>query len=403
MGDIHYGIICDGCNDNIYGTRYKCASCPDYDLCSKCYGDIEKHHDLGHTFYHLKTPVARDQRWQLAYQAPLYAEGVDVASLSDVHEGFYCDGCDVSPIKGVRYRCMDCVDYDLCEKCRADDHINHDKSHKMIIIPKALTDKDFIEAAVENAENTEKEMAREEQKKAELEQQKWNRDDLLRKREVIEDAMRGLLLEREERRKAFEEEMAVSEPVVAAGQSTSPAPSVPGAAIELQPVTPVNNDEEDSEEIIASAPASVRGIQISSPSAPVTPVTPEQATPIVTVVEDEPASNSMSSSNLSFPRLQLSTENIVIESPMLEPLEPLDDDAKTQTLTSPTEDDVHSLISDLSHDHWSDDDGESFHDSQMDNEEDEFELLDVESIDGAKEDENSQQLATSLRASTLRT
>jgi len=30
----HPNIVCDGCENGILGTRYKCLSCPDFDLCS---------------------------------------------------------------------------------------------------------------------------------------------------------------------------------------------------------------------------------------------------------------------------------------------------------------------------------------------------------------------------------
>ncbi len=36
-----------------------------------------------------------------------------------VHRGIKCDSCSAMPIRGIRYRCANCVDYDLCEQCEA--------------------------------------------------------------------------------------------------------------------------------------------------------------------------------------------------------------------------------------------------------------------------------------------
>lgn len=36
-----------------------------------------------------------------------------------VHQGYTCDGCQVHPIVGTRYKCSVRPDYDLCEKCEA--------------------------------------------------------------------------------------------------------------------------------------------------------------------------------------------------------------------------------------------------------------------------------------------
>lgn len=51
----HDGTMCDTCRQQpIFGIRWKCAECGNYDLCSICYhGD--KHH-LRHRFYRIATP-----------------------------------------------------------------------------------------------------------------------------------------------------------------------------------------------------------------------------------------------------------------------------------------------------------------------------------------------------------
>ncbi|XP_048582357.1 E3 ubiquitin-protein ligase MIB1-like [Nematostella vectensis] len=53
----HDGTMCDGCRmQPIFGMRWKCAECGNYDLCSTCYhGD--KHH-LRHRFYRINQPGA---------------------------------------------------------------------------------------------------------------------------------------------------------------------------------------------------------------------------------------------------------------------------------------------------------------------------------------------------------
>ncbi|XP_046464606.1 E3 ubiquitin-protein ligase MIB1-like [Daphnia pulex] len=51
----HEGTMCDTCHQQpIYGIRWKCAECTNYDLCSICYHS-DKHH-LRHRFYRITTP-----------------------------------------------------------------------------------------------------------------------------------------------------------------------------------------------------------------------------------------------------------------------------------------------------------------------------------------------------------
>ena len=34
-----------------------------------------------------------------------------------IHENVKCDGCGIFPVKGIRYKCSVCKDFDYCEEC----------------------------------------------------------------------------------------------------------------------------------------------------------------------------------------------------------------------------------------------------------------------------------------------
>lgn len=36
-----------------------------------------------------------------------------------VHDGIWCDHCGQCPIRGIRYKCLECVNYDLCACCES--------------------------------------------------------------------------------------------------------------------------------------------------------------------------------------------------------------------------------------------------------------------------------------------
>jgi len=67
--DTHYNIICDGCGMNpIQGARYKCAICPDYDLCSAC--EAKGDHPEEHALVKLKVPTKIDVRAERSVDSP---------------------------------------------------------------------------------------------------------------------------------------------------------------------------------------------------------------------------------------------------------------------------------------------------------------------------------------------
>jgi len=103
----------------IRGDRYKCTheSCPDYDLCSAC--EAKNVHPSSHPLIKIRAP------------APATAPTVPTG---EVHLGVTCDGCNTSPITGVRYKCSVCPDYDLCEACEAKGAAVHPAHHALIKI-----------------------------------------------------------------------------------------------------------------------------------------------------------------------------------------------------------------------------------------------------------------------------
>ena len=54
----------------------------------------------------------------------------------EIHWRFICDGCGMAPIKGIRYHCEECKDFDFCEKCHKDKKDAH--SHKFLAVEKSI-------------------------------------------------------------------------------------------------------------------------------------------------------------------------------------------------------------------------------------------------------------------------
>lgn len=55
--------------------------------------------------------------------------------VSDLtHNGFNCKGCEMNPIKGIRYQCYKCANFNLCQTC--EEKVEHE--HPLLKIKKVM-------------------------------------------------------------------------------------------------------------------------------------------------------------------------------------------------------------------------------------------------------------------------
>ena len=53
-----------------------------------------------------------------------------IPKVNTIHTGIHCDMCKKSDIVGLRYKCMYCADYDLCQDCWNTPTIKYSHEHK---------------------------------------------------------------------------------------------------------------------------------------------------------------------------------------------------------------------------------------------------------------------------------
>ncbi|KAI9660423.1 MAG: hypothetical protein M1821_009773 [Bathelium mastoideum] len=94
--------------------------------------------------YFVDQDLQPDLRVASAHQNPVLPEresGADVKSVlyyiaeeqsrqkAYVHHGIRCDVCGEMPIRGTRWHCSNCTDFDLCSTCEAQNPVPHIKTH----------------------------------------------------------------------------------------------------------------------------------------------------------------------------------------------------------------------------------------------------------------------------------
>ena len=163
---LHPRIHCDGCNQfPLSGVRYKCLDCdgesgptsipwlpteiqiPDYDFCASCMSDTARRatHDGSHAFFPMAVTgdraeydkVRENYRRVGAEAIPVQQSPAVENAARPVHRNIICDVCN-RQIIGVRHKCLDCPDYDLCEECisTASLRSQHSPHHQFFAIEK---------------------------------------------------------------------------------------------------------------------------------------------------------------------------------------------------------------------------------------------------------------------------
>ncbi|KAJ3922230.1 hypothetical protein F5877DRAFT_34317 [Lentinula edodes] len=117
---VHHGVSCDSCRSIIEGVRHKCLDCPDYDLCSSCIANgAAARHTPFHEFFEISEPgrvVVHNVfsgSGEREAAPPMRHNGSPVQSSQPVVHNAVCDLCE-SRIRGDRYKCINCPDWDCC-------------------------------------------------------------------------------------------------------------------------------------------------------------------------------------------------------------------------------------------------------------------------------------------------
>ena len=108
----HFGVICDGCKNQIFGIRFVCDSCPDYDLCEKCKSEgIHSEHTLS------ATPS------NFGYTPCIECLKECIISYNT------CKDCTIEKVpklnEALKHKRLTWITYEICDDCKSKNHADH--------------------------------------------------------------------------------------------------------------------------------------------------------------------------------------------------------------------------------------------------------------------------------------
>lgn len=143
---------CDACDKTIVGTRHKCTVCFDFDLCDVCYDARAQplNHKAEHEMLHLERPQRIVTHLVGAGRGPVTrpvaTSSTSTATPNTLHNA-WCDVCS-ERIRGVRHKCLDCPDFDLCDACVRSDHFDGNHQFCRLVEPGQVVVRDISEPPV---------------------------------------------------------------------------------------------------------------------------------------------------------------------------------------------------------------------------------------------------------------
>ncbi|WVO22726.1 uncharacterized protein IAS62_004060 [Cryptococcus decagattii] len=132
---------CTICRTTLFSNRFKCVSCPKFDLCRSCYQKVDEIHPA-HAFLSLPDKPLPIETYRNAVnesgQPNLQVAGPQLVR----HPGAFCHNC-LQDIVGPRFHCAVCPSWDLCIQCEGihtagGDGSGHLFDHIMMKIPVPL-------------------------------------------------------------------------------------------------------------------------------------------------------------------------------------------------------------------------------------------------------------------------
>ncbi|KAF8140511.1 hypothetical protein EV363DRAFT_1393414 [Boletus edulis] len=118
---------CFVCKTSFTGVWYGCIKCPWHAVCPSCFSKSHSAHTLSFGPSHIVQQRSIDCSIQVSAQRVRESTARNSISQSTpagpagepalpVHHGVVCDSCSKT-IVGIRHKCLDCPDYDLCAGC----------------------------------------------------------------------------------------------------------------------------------------------------------------------------------------------------------------------------------------------------------------------------------------------